>query len=104
MTSRFSVASNNILSVQGNLDVYSVAEAIKQGSKLLKSNDSFEVIDLQQVNNMDSAGLAFVIELLKTSKYQKKNLRFKNIPNRMLAVAKVYGLSKIIPAEAFQSA
>lgn len=104
MTSRFSVASNNVLSVQGDLDVYSVAEAIEQGSKLLKSNDSFEVIDLQQVENMDSAGLAFIIELLKASKYQKKNLRFKNIPNRMRAVAKVYGLSKIIPAEAFQSA
>lgn len=102
MASRFSIGSNNVLSVQGDLDVYSVAEAIEQGAQLLKSNDSFEIIDLQQVGKMDSAGLAFIIELLKASQYQKKSLRFKNIPNRMRAVAKVYGLSKIIPADAFQ--
>lgn len=103
MASRFSQDSDNVLSVQGDLDVYSVAEAIQQGCKLIRSNKSFEVIDLGQVQKIDSAGLAFVIELMKAAKKHKKTLQFRNIPARMHAVANVYGLSGILPDHAFQS-
>ncbi len=103
MTSRFSQGPDNRLSVQGDLDVYSVAEAIRQGSKLIESNDSFEVIDMGDVKKIDSAGLAFIIELMKLAKKNNKNIQFKNIPARMHAVAEVYGLSQILPDQAFQS-
>ena len=104
MTSRFSHAADddNVLSVQGDLDVYSVAEAIKQGCHLIDINESFTVIDLSQVEKIDSAGLAFVIELMKVARKQNKNLLFKNIPARMHAVADFYGLSEVIPDSAFQ--
>ncbi len=104
MKSRFShnVEDDRILSVQGDLDVYSVADAIQQGRRLIRKNESFTVIDLGQVGKIDSAGLAFIIELMKVAKRQKKDLRFQNIPARMHDVANVYGLSKIIPESAFQ--
>lgn len=105
MAARFShgADNDNVLTVLGDLDVYSVADAIQQGCRLIKSNDSFEVIDLSQVQKIDSAGLAFVIELMKVAKKQRKNLQFTNIPARMHAVADVYGLSQILPENAFQS-
>jgi len=105
MSSRFSIIvdEDHVLSLQGDLDVYSVADAIRQGRRLINSNKSHTVIDLSQVGKIDSAGLAFVIELMKVAKRQKKDLRFKNIPARMHAVANVYGLSKIIPESAYQS-
>ena len=106
MSSRFShaVEDDGIFSIQGDLDVYSVAEAIRQGCRLIKLNESSIVIDLSQVGGIDSAGLAFVLELMKAAKKQEKNIHFKNIPARMYAVARIYGLSNIIPENAFQSA
>ncbi len=108
MDSRFSQifekdGASNVLFVQGDLDVYSVGETIRQGSKLIKSNESFNVIDLGQVQRFDSAGLAFVVELMKVAKQEKKKLDFINIPTRIRAVADVYGLSKILPDSIFQS-
>lgn len=103
MTSRFSQDSDHILCVQGDLDVYSVADAIKQGNKLIKSKRSIEVIDMCDVKKIDSAGLAFIIEIMKTAKKYKKNIQFKNIPARMRTVAEVYGLSQILPDYTFQS-
>ena len=108
MDSRFSQITegdhaSNVLFVQGDLDVYSVGETIRQGSKLIKTNDSFEVIDLGQVQRFDSAGLAFVVELLKVAKKENKKIQFKNIPLRLHAVAEVYGLSQVLPDSIFQS-
>ena len=108
MDTRFSQIFENdgassVLFVQGDLDVYSVGETIRQGSKLIKSNKSFDVIDLGQVQRFDSAGLAFVVELMKVAKQEKKKLDFINIPTRLRAVADVYGLSKILPDSIFQS-
>ena len=95
--------ASNVLFVQGDLDVYSVGETIRQGTKLIETNASFEVIDLGQVQRFDSAGLAFVVELMKVAKQENKNILFKNIPSRLRAVADVYGLSKILPDSIFQS-
>ncbi len=106
MASQFFHSNENdgTLLVQGDLDVYSVRDAIEQGCRLIKLNESFTVIDLGQVGKMDSAGLAFVIELMRVAKKYKKSLRFNNIPARMHVVADVYGLSGVIPDNAFQSA
>ena len=95
---------HNVLSVQGDLDVYSVAVAIKEGCELINSTGTATVIDLSRVEKIDSAGLAFVIELMKIAKKSGKKLHFQNIPARMKAVADVYGLSDIVPGDAFQSA
>jgi len=95
--------ASNVLFVQGDLDVYSVGETIRQGTKLIKTNDSFKIIDLSQVQRFDSAGLAFVVELMKVAKQENKKIQFKNIPIRLRAVADVYGLSQILPDNIFQA-
>lgn len=104
MSATFSRGSDNVLTVEGDLDVYSVAEAIRQGSKLIRSSKAMTIIDLGKVNKIDSAGLAFVIELMKTARQQKTRIEFKNIPARMRDVAEVYGLSVILPETSFKSA
>lgn len=48
-------------------------------------------IDLQQVENSDSAGLALMIEWIKQSKRYNTQLSFKNIPQQLQALAKLGG-------------
>lgn len=104
MSVKFSRGPENVLFVEGDLDVHSVAEAIVQGYKLIRSSKSLTTIDLGKVSKIDSAGLAFVIELMKTARQHNTRIEFKNIPARMREVADVYGLSVILPEAAFRSA
>lgn len=48
-------------------------------------------IDLSEVNNSDSAGLALIVEWIKLSKYNKGNLSFKDIPEQLLTLASLSG-------------
>lgn len=49
------------------------------------------VIDLAEINNSDSAGLALIIEWLKLGKTGQTQLWFKNIPLQLLTLAKLSG-------------
>ena len=44
-------------------------------------------IDLVEVNLVDSAGLALLIEWIKQSKQSAATLTFKNIPNQLITLA-----------------
>ena len=51
------------------------------------------VIDLSQITHSDSAGLALLIEWLKISSTTQGQLRFKNIPQQLLTLAKLSGFA-----------
>lgn len=52
-------------------------------------------IDLQQLGKIDSAGLALLIEWLKLSRINNKELHFDNIPATLSALAKLSYLTDI---------
>jgi phospholipid transport system transporter-binding protein len=49
------------------------------------------MIDLSRVENADSAGLALMIEWIKYARGKRIVLRFKNIPEQLLTLAKLSG-------------
>jgi phospholipid transport system transporter-binding protein len=49
------------------------------------------VIDLAQINNSDSAGLALLIEWIKLCAASNADIRFKNIPQQLLTLASLSG-------------
>jgi phospholipid transport system transporter-binding protein len=51
-------------------------------------------IDLGGVGNADSAGLALMIEWVKMTRSKRVQLRFRNIPEQLLNLAKLSGLDK----------
>tara|TARA_R110002050_G_scaffold9504_1_gene32958 strand:+ start:97929 stop:98234 length:306 start_codon:yes stop_codon:yes gene_type:complete len=56
-------------------------------------------IDLAEVSCSDSAGLALLIEWMRSAKQQNKNLVFHNIPAQMLAMAHASGLDELLPLQ-----
>ncbi|MGH8545957.1 MAG: STAS domain-containing protein, partial [Gammaproteobacteria bacterium] len=64
--------------------------------------DSSVVVDLKAVARIDSAGLALLVNWVRESRRHKVAIRFQNIPARMLAIAKICGVDKVLPAEAFK--
>lgn len=51
-------------------------------------------VDLSRVACTDSAGLALMIEWIKYTRDHKIQLRFKNIPEQLLNLARLSGLDK----------
>jgi phospholipid transport system transporter-binding protein len=51
-------------------------------------------IDLAGVANIDSAGLALVIEWIKYTRHHRTQVVFKNIPEQLLNLAKLSGFDQ----------
>jgi phospholipid transport system transporter-binding protein len=52
-------------------------------------------LDLGRVGNADSAGLALMLEWIKHARSKRVQLRFRNIPEQLLNLAKLSGLDKL---------
>ena len=51
-------------------------------------------VDLGGVTNSDSAGLALLIEWIKHARTKRLQIRFRNIPEQLINLAKLSGLDK----------
>ncbi len=85
--------SPGYFSVEGNLTFASIDKKTLQSFKFLKGIDTI-CIDLAKVGTTDSAGLALMIEWIKQSRMIRAQLRFKNIPEQLLALAKLSGFDE----------
>ncbi|MGH8563964.1 MAG: STAS domain-containing protein [Gammaproteobacteria bacterium] len=85
----------------GVLDMTSVPTVRDAADALV---DTPEVlVDLCDVTRMDSAGLALLVDWQGRARGRRTKLRFRNLPVGIAAIAEVYGLCAILPAEAFRT-
>lgn len=77
--------------VEGSMTFASIDKKTLKSFKFLKGMDSIR-IDLAKVEATDSAGLALMIEWIKLSRLSRIRLSFMNIPEQLLALAKLSGL------------
>lgn len=82
--------SDELVLLSGDLTFATINKKTVRLIDFKKINHEF-VIDLAQIGNSDSAGLALIIEWLKISKTGQTQLRFKNIPLQLLTLAKLSG-------------
>lgn len=79
--------------LEGRLTFASIDKETPRSFGYLKGIDSI-CIDLAQVEATDSAGLALMVEWIRISRMSRVQLRFKNIPEQILALAKLSGLDQ----------
>ena len=85
------------MSLSGSLSHQTVPNLLKQSKRLFDNNSHAEiVIDLKQVSRSDSSGVALLIEWMRQASSRNKTIRFLNIPEQMLEIAKVSGVDKIL--------
>ena len=84
------VKSDNYVMLSGDL---TFATIHKKNVQLIdfKKTQGEVVLDLTEIKNSDSAGLALLIEWMKLSKKNQAQLKFKNIPQQLLTLAKLSG-------------
>ena len=55
------------------------------------------IFDFSALSNVDSAGLAWLIQQLGESRKQKLQVEFNKVPSQLLALAKVNGVTTLLP-------
>lgn len=81
------------LVVDSDLTFKSIDGQSVKSFAFLKSGKEI-TIDLSRVANADSAGLALLIEWIKYTRSKRIALKFKNIPEQLLTLAKLSGFDK----------
>lgn len=84
--------------LSGDLSFASVPELEHEARHLFKEHDWLD-IDLKQVGRSDSAGVALLVEWVRQAEKYQCKLRFFNIPEQMLSIARVSSLDTILPLE-----
>lgn len=85
--------SPGYFTVEGNLTFASIDKQTLKSFKFLRGIDSV-CIDLAKVGSTDSAGLALMIEWIRLSRMSRVQLSFKNIPEQLLALARLSGFDE----------
>jgi phospholipid transport system transporter-binding protein len=86
---------SNELVVTGELNFSSVMKLWKKSLPLLRDINEIS-IDLAQVTHSNGAGLALLVEWLRYAKEQRKKINFKNMPDKLLSIARVSGIADLI--------
>lgn len=74
--------------VYGALDATTVTELLKHSEAAFQGATSLD-IDLAEVPEGDSAGLALLIEWLRLAKRSQQTIHFKNVPGQIAALARI---------------
>lgn len=90
LSAELSIVDDNV-SVSGVLSFETVPDLIKQVEQVIKNHDQVNV-DLAGVVDSNSAGLALLLEMVRTTKLQNKSINFKNLPEQINIVASAYGI------------
>lgn len=61
-----------------------------------ETNGSSINLDLQKINKTDSAGLALILEWIKSARSYGVSIHLLNLPEQLLTIAKLSGLDVIL--------
>lgn len=91
-------AETDLFRVGGELTFVTASDILAQARTLFKPVSSLE-IDLVNVTRSDSAGLALLVEWIRSANQANKTIVFHNIPEQMLAIATASGLDELLPLQ-----
>lgn len=81
--------------VYGALNAETATDLLKRSEAAFKDAGSLE-IDLANVPEGDSAGLALMIEWLRLGKQRQQQVHFKNVPEQIAALARISEVENLL--------
>ncbi|MGA9851729.1 MAG: STAS domain-containing protein [Gammaproteobacteria bacterium] len=85
--------------VEGRLSFDTVGEALETSRRLFAEYHAIE-LDLSGVKATDSAGLSLLIEWIVWAHHGKCKLSFRNVPQQVMAIARISDVDKMLPLTA----
>lgn len=89
--------------LQGKLRFDTVSK-LHASARLFNDKDTNVVIDMSEVESVDSAGIVLLVEWLEQAAGQGVQLCFRNVPAQMDRLIQVSGLSKLFESSRINTA
>jgi len=86
------------LQVSGNVTMTTVSALFNEGLK--PEAGSNMVIDLAQLEKVDSSAVSMMLVWLREAQRNKVTLHFSNVPGNLMSLAKLYGVAELLPLSA----
>jgi phospholipid transport system transporter-binding protein len=83
--------------VGGDLDFHSVGSLLGEGERLFSAEPAVR-IDLQDVRQANSAGLALLLEWLARARRRDQRLEIVNLPESLASIAAITNLAGLLPS------
>lgn len=83
--------------ISGELSFYSVPALWREAAQLFGTGRGPLRFDLRDVDRSDSAGLALLVDWMRTAGRHGQDIEFRNVPAQILSVAEVSGLTDVLP-------
>ena len=81
--------------VSGPLTLASVAAVLHEGSTAIEQG--VRSVDLGEVGELDSSALALLLAWLREAKQRNRDLSFANLPQGLTTIARLYGVTDLLP-------
>ena len=88
--------SGYLLKIEGDLDLYSSYNVREEVRSIFAKNPEDITIDLSGLNYIDSAGIAFLIDLKKNTSQYNKQYNVINIPPDILKMLRALRVDVIL--------
>ena len=85
--------------VSGHLSFATAGDLLEPGTSFIRSGEA-DSIDLAGVQGADSAGLALLIEWLSVAQAAGRPLRYLNVPNQLMQLARLCDVEPLIAGHA----
>jgi len=85
------------LVVSGRLTIVTVPALFETGVRHLADEDL--VVDLSQVEAVDSAAVSMLLGWLRAAQRNKHELRVTGLPDDLLSLARLYGVAELLPQQ-----
>ena len=94
-TSPQMICTDNQIQISGRLTVDAVASLTDLSAHAAGQTDW--VVNLQQVEAVDSSAVSLMLFWLREAKRNNINLCFLNVPENLLSLARLYGVAELFP-------
>ena len=85
--------------IQGRITIANANALLTEGLRLFVRDGL--VVDLSQLEEVDSSAVSLVLEWLREAQRNQRKLRFSNLPDNLKSLATLYSVLDLIqPAEA----
>jgi phospholipid transport system transporter-binding protein len=85
--------------LSGELTFDSVPRLLAEHPHLAVDSADGVTVDLGGIRRSDSAGLALLVEWTRNARLMGARLQFRNMPEQMMALARVSSLEDVLPLE-----
>lgn len=85
--------------LDGDVALSTVSSLLEQ-SRELWTGGGDQIIDMSRVRRIDSSSLALMLEWTRAARAGGGSVRFRNIPDQVLAIARLCGVETLLPVEA----